>query len=84
MVLEWERGGTLRDYLSVRNQLLKDARAREIALKLAQGIDFLHEQGIMIENLTLDTILMTQRDDQASPRISNLSKARILDPNKKV
>lgn len=31
MILDWERGGTLKNYLSERNQLLKDARAREIA-----------------------------------------------------
>jgi serine/threonine protein kinase len=38
----------------------------------------------MIDNLTLDSILMTQRDDGSVPRISNFSNARILDPNQKV
>ena len=38
----------------------------------------------MFDNLTLDSILMTQRDDQAVPRISNFSHARILEPNQKV
>jgi hypothetical protein len=38
----------------------------------------------MIGKLTIDTILMTDKSDQAIPRISNLSTARILMPYQKV
>ncbi len=44
----------------------------------------MHEYGIMIGKLTIDTILMTDKSDQAIPRISNLSTARILMPYQKV
>ena len=38
----------------------------------------------MIDNLSLNTILMTDRSDQADPRVANFSHARILDPSQKV
>ena len=51
---------------------------------MAQGIEYLHEQGILVDNLNLHTILMNDRTDQAVPRISNFSHARILEPAQKV
>jgi serine/threonine protein kinase len=54
-----------------------------IAQKLAQGIDFLHEYGILIGKLKLSTIMMTDNTDQAIPRIYNLSNAMILLPGQK-
>jgi serine/threonine protein kinase len=83
MVLEWERGGTLQNYLVDRNNLLKEVRAKDIAHKLALGIEYLHEQGIIIDNLNLHTILMNDRTDQAVPKISNFSRARVLEPNQR-
>jgi len=64
--------------------IIPEARCRVITQKLAQGIEFLHEYGIMIGKLNLDTILMTDKSDQAIPRISNLTTARILMPYQKV
>ena len=44
----------------------------------------MHEYGILIGKLNLETILMTDKSDQAIPRISNLSATRILMPYQKV
>ena len=43
LVLEWESGGTLGNYLNARNHLLKETRALEIGKKLAQGLEYMHE-----------------------------------------
>ena len=43
MVVERESGGTLYNYLAERNYLLKEGRAREIAHKLALGLEYMHE-----------------------------------------
>jgi novel protein kinase C theta type len=50
---------------------------------LAQGIEFLHEYGIFIGLLNLSTIMMTDKSDQAIPKIYNLSQASILLPGQK-
>jgi len=84
LVLEWERGGTLQNYLVERNNLLKEVRAKDIAQKLALGIEYLHEQGIMIDNINLRTILMNDQTNDSVPRISNFSRARTLDPNQQI
>lgn len=79
-MFELEVGGTLSQYLKYFKNFLPETRCRVLTQKIAQGIEFLHEYGIMIGKLTLDTILMTDKSDQAIPRISNLSTARVLMP----
>ena len=83
-VFELENGGTLAEYTKEYQNIIPEARCKTIAQKLAQGIEFLHEYGIMIGKLNLETILMTDKSDEAIPRISNLSAARILMPYQKV
>ena len=83
MVMELEQGDTLHQYLSERRGILLEARAKSIAMKLAQGIEYLHEYGILIGKLNVNTIMMTDRSDQALPRISNLSRATVLMPFQK-
>lgn len=84
LVTELEQGGTLQSYLSERNNLIKEERAKEIAQKLAQAIVYIHEYGILLGRLDPTTIMMTDRTDSAVPRIMNLSKAVILPPDSKV
>ena len=63
MVLQLECGGTLLQYTKERNNYIDERRCKDIALKLAQGIEFLHEYGILIGKLNLSTIMMTDKSD---------------------
>lgn len=63
MIFELENGGTLFDYIKDYHNMIPEARCRVIAQKLAQGIEFLHEYGILVGKLTLKTILMTDKSD---------------------
>lgn len=80
MVMELEQGGNLKDYLLDRFNLVVESRCKVIAQKLAQGIEYLHSMGILIGRLNIKTIMMTDKSDQAVPRISNLSQAQIATP----
>lgn len=81
LVLELEQGGTLLQYIQERNNFVAEQRCKSIAQKLAQGIEYLHEFGILICKLNLNTIMMTDNSDQAIPRINSLSAAGILLPS---
>lgn len=63
MVLELESGGTLLQYITERKNFIPEQRCRVLAQKLAQGVEFLHEYGILIGKLDLTTIMMTDKSD---------------------
>lgn len=50
---------TLKNYLKSVNDYITEEDLRDFALKIAQTIDFLHETGIMIKNLSIDSFLMS-------------------------
>ena len=72
-VMELETGGTLNEYIADHMNHILENMAKVIAMKLAQGLEYLHECGIVLGRLSLDTILMTDKSDQAFPRIYNLT-----------
>jgi serine/threonine protein kinase len=80
LVIELETGSTLSSYMQERKNLIKEMRARDISHRVAQGIEYLHDFGILIGQLDLESIMMTDVSDSAVPRISKFSKARILFP----
>ena len=62
-VMEIEGGSTLQNYCQDRNCYLKEEHARNIAVKIAQGIGFLHEYSIIVGKLSLTSILMTDNTE---------------------
>jgi hypothetical protein len=59
---------------------VKEERARDICNRIAQAIEFMHDYGIIIGQLDLESVVMTDQTDSAVPRISKFNKARIMYP----
>jgi len=59
---------------------------RDLALKLGQALEYLHDTGIIIRNLDFNGILMTETTIEAEvegavPRITRLDNARVMGLN---
>ena len=60
-----------------------EMRMRDIGLKIAQALEFIHEFGIVVRDLDSGKILMTDNSNIGFPRIANLNKAILLGPHEK-
>ena len=89
LCLELHSDQTLYDYCllnqtkSKKDKILDEKRVRELAIKIGQALEYLHDLGIILRNFCAKGILMTDvtkdRHLQTSiPRISKLDKAIIL------
>ena len=59
---------------------MKEPKARKIALKLSQVLEFLHDNGIILRNFDATGVLMTESEEnkyENIPRISRLNKALV-------
>ena len=68
---------------SKKDKILDEKRVRELAIKIGQALEYLHELGIILRNFCAKGVLMTDvtkdRHLQTSiPRISRLDKAIII------
>lgn len=71
---------TLRSFIISVSWTIEEKHIRDFALKIAQTIEFLHESGITIKNLSIDSFLMSATTtegslDNAMPRLLRLNKA---------
>ena len=80
LVIELETGGTLFNWMAQNKNFIREERAREICVKIAHAIDFLHDYSIILGQIDIDSIIMTDLSDSALPRLSKFSKARIIYP----
>lgn len=78
MCLEYHNGGKLKPYLITIDPEHKESTIRDIILKIAQGLQYLHEHGVILRNLEIDSIQMTNLTSDAVPRITRLEKTMIL------
>ena len=72
MCLEYHNGGKLKPYLITIDPEHKESSIRDIALKIANGLQYLHEHGVILRNLETDSIHMTNLTSDAVPRITRL------------
>lgn len=86
LCLELHSDQSLAQFILKNKHELEEFRARELILKIGQALDYLHDQGIILKNLSADGILMTDVTSnvelqRAVPRIKNLSKAKVMGYN---
>ena len=72
MCLEYHNGGKLKPYLITIDPEHKESSVRDIALKIAHGLQYLHDHGVILRNLETDSIYMTNLTSDALPRITRL------------
>ena len=70
--MEYHNGGKLKAYLNIIGQVEKEQSVRDISLKIAQGLEYLHSHGVILRNLEMDSIHMTNLTSDATPRITRL------------
>ena len=77
LCLELHSKLTLYEY--IQHHVIDEVRARQIALKIGQAVEHLHDNGIMLRDLGPKGILMTEDNtDEALPRISRLNSAIMM------
>jgi serine/threonine protein kinase len=79
MCYEQSKGCTLDEL--IKNNYFKgnETSMREFIFKIAIGLDYLHEHGIVLRNLSPRSLHLTTKG-QGVPRIAKLNKAVILGP----
>lgn len=70
--LEYHNGGKLKPYLITIDQEQRESSIRDIALKIANGLEYLHSHGVILRNLETDSIQMSNLTSDAVPRITRL------------
>jgi len=58
--------------------MLDESQLRILAAKIAEGLEYLHSHGIILRNLQLNSIRMSDKTLNANPRIANFDKATII------
>ena len=80
MCLELHQNLTLFDYIRSSKGNIEEYRARDIAFKIGQALEYLHSNGVCLRSLDAQGILMSESDeqDEAIPRIYRLKDAIIM------
>ena len=83
IVLEYMEGKDLFDYLKNRNFQISERRGRELALQVAEAIQYLHSYGIVHRDIKLENVMMSNPSDHAVPKLVDFGLARIIGPTQK-
>mmetsp|Transcript_2760 Transcript_2760/g.4334 ORF Transcript_2760/g.4334 Transcript_2760/m.4334 type:complete len:144 (+) Transcript_2760:1486-1917(+) len=83
VVLEHLPGGDLYEYLKARKFNLDEEKAKELARTIGQGVKHLHSLGILHRDLKLENIMMTNKSDDAQPKIIDFGLAKFLGPSER-
>jgi serine/threonine protein kinase len=73
-VLEHERMPR-KDFMAI------DSRLKQIALQVAQTLDFLHAYGIILKHFDTNNIVLTNKTDEGVPRFVDLCDAEVIGPD---
>jgi serine/threonine protein kinase len=80
IVIEYMEGKDLFDYLKSRNFQISERRGRELALQIAEAIQYLHSYGIVHRDIKLENVMMSSSADNAVPKLVDFGLARIIGP----
>ena len=85
MCLELHSKITLYEYIQMTKDYLDQHKARSLAQKIGEALDYLHDNGIILTNLDATGILMSEitkgYELNVVPRISRLNKAVVKGAN---
>jgi len=82
-ILEYMKGKDLYDFLQQRSYKLQEQLAKKIFFHLLQGVKYLHGLGIVHRDIKLENIMMTDRTDNAIPKLVDFGLSKMLGPNQK-
>lgn len=80
-VMDYVAGKDLYDYLQTRGYKLPETLMKRILLHLLNGLKHLHENGIIHRDLKLENVMMSDKTDQAIPKIVDFGLSKILGPS---
>ena len=77
---------TLHDFIinKRKNSYLRETDVKEMARKIGEAIEYLHDNGIILRNLQADGIVMSEDANCKEfnyPKILRLNKAQIINPD---
>ena len=78
IVFEYLEGKDLFDYLSLRNFIISEDRAKEIVLQIGLAIRHLHAYGIVHRDIKLENIMMTSNSERSVPKLIDMGLAKYL------
>ena len=62
-MMEYIRGGTLKNYIDERGGKLAEEESRNIFIQVAQAVEYCHNNNIVHRDIKLDNILLNQSGD---------------------
>jgi len=81
MCFEYNNGCTLAELIQADFFLQNELIVREFAYKVAIGLEYLHDNGIVLRNMSPKQIYYTNATEgKGVPRLSKFNKAVILGP----
>ena len=83
LCLELLSDQTLHSYIAKLGTIIDERRARDLIMKIGQGMQFLHDHGVILRNFSAHGVLMTNivkdvKYETSSPRIFHLQKAIMM------
>ena len=84
IILNYIEGKTLGEYLKENNFNLKESKAANIILQIANGIKYLHKFGIVHRDLKPDNIMIMQNDNKINVKIMDFGLSKIVSKEEKL
>lgn len=66
-----------------KDRIVDEQKIREVVLKIAQALDDLHSQGIVLRDFQMKSVMMSDSSDYANPRLCKFDRAIVLGPEEK-
>lgn len=69
IVMEYIKGGTLRNYIETHKKKITEKNAKKIIYYLLQAVDYLHKSNIIHRDIKLDNIMLNDPKDLSSLKL---------------
>lgn len=64
-----------------KDKIVDEEKIREIAVRIAQSIEYLHQNGIILRDFSLQSIVIEKtHDNSPTPKLSKFDRSIILGP----
>ena len=78
IILNYIKGNTFSEYLKDNNFNLKEVKAANIIIQIANGIKYLHKFGIVHRDLKPDNIMIMQNNNKINVKIMDFGLSKIV------
>jgi len=83
IVMEYMAGNDMFDFLQRKNFALPEEKVRELLIQLILAVRYLHSFGIVHRDLKLENIMMSSKENDATPKLVDFGLSKIIGPNEK-